>query len=387
MTWATAPAATGPSSITMTATTASDDTPPVQYYFECTNFGDANSGWQTSPTYVAQGLSPLTQYTFRVKARDSYMTPNETAFSQTASATTQPPGTEIEILGSWVSGTSHTKESGTNLALILIAHAEEAGAVNLSSITYGGQPMTKVIDIAVGTSYQAYVAAYILDEAGVAAASSGTFVPTWSTTPDNVSYSSVFLGNVDQTTLIGASASSTSTTTGNITITTVSLATEDGDMVIDAATCGNASNYTVNNGFTEAIELDMASSTGVAGYKFASGANETPSVTNDNANRQVLIGFVVNAQDAPVYSDCGDVQTAGLRLASDLNGDCYVDYLDVNTMAYYWLNGECNAGNNYCGLSDFEPRDGAVDFFDFSDFAMQWLVCNDPEGAGCTPNW
>ena len=383
MTWATVPTATGAYSITMTATTATDATsPPVQYYFECTTDGSKSSGWQTSATYVASGLTPNTNYSFRVEASDSAPASNITGWSSTLSSKTPMP--PVNILGSWVSGTSHTKENGGNRILVLIAHAEEAGAINLSSITYGGQPMTKVIDIIVGTSYQAYVVAYILDEAGVAAATSGTFVPTWSTTPDDVSYSSVFLENVDQTTLIGASASNTSTTTG---ITTVPLATEDGDMVIDAATCGNVSNYTINNGFTKAIELDMASSTGVTGYKSASGATETPSVTNSNTNRQVLIGFVVNAYDAPVYSDCGEVIAAGHRLPSDLSGDCYVNYLDVNIMADYWLNDDCNEANNYCGLSDFEPRDGAVDFFDFSDFAMQWLVCNDPEGIGCMPNW
>ncbi len=76
-------------SIAMTAVTATDsNTPPVMYYFECTNDGDANSGWQTSPTYIAGGLSPSAQYTFRVKARDSAAALNETDFSSEESATT-----------------------------------------------------------------------------------------------------------------------------------------------------------------------------------------------------------------------------------------------------------------------------------------------------------
>jgi hypothetical protein len=200
----------------------------------------------------------------------------------------------IGVLGSWGTGTSHTKESGTNRTLILIAHAEDNGIVSLNSVTYGGRPMTKVKDqIVASSSYDAYVAAYILDEAGVAAAASGTFSPSWSVTADNVSYSSVFLSNVDQTTLIGASASNGSTS--GTTITTSALTTNNGDMVILGATCGNASNYTVNNGFTEGPENDMSSSTGTVGYKSATGASETPSVTNSNVNRQVLIGFVVKA--------------------------------------------------------------------------------------------
>jgi hypothetical protein len=183
--------------------------------------------------------------------------------------------------------------------LLFIAHAERTnGAVSLNSVTYGGQSMTKVIEREVSsgspTVYYAYVVAYILNEAGVAAATSppGTFVPTWSTTPTEVSYASVFLQNVNQTTLTGASASNG--VTSGATITTAALATSNGDMVIDAAMCGMPGNYTVNNGFTEAIEQDMATSTCTDGYKSATGADETPSVTfAGTMNRQVLIGFVV----------------------------------------------------------------------------------------------
>jgi len=88
MTWATVPTATGSTSITMKATTATDSTPPVEYYFECTNHGDANSNWRTNPTYVATGLTPSTQYTFRVRARDGAIPHNETGWSVPASATT-----------------------------------------------------------------------------------------------------------------------------------------------------------------------------------------------------------------------------------------------------------------------------------------------------------
>jgi hypothetical protein len=94
MSWAVVPHATGTTSISMTATTATDDdTPPVEYYFECTNYGDANSSWQTNTTHVATGLNPSTEYTFRVKARDSAPSLNETSWSTSESATTDalPP--------------------------------------------------------------------------------------------------------------------------------------------------------------------------------------------------------------------------------------------------------------------------------------------------------
>ncbi len=394
MTWATAPTAISPSSITMTATTASDASPPVQYYFECTNYGEANSTWQTSPTYIAKALTPSTLYSFRVKARDSAPSHNETDWSDTLSATTQPPGNTVELAGSWLTGTTHAKENGINRALIFIAHEEStAGDPHLTSVTYGGQTMTKVIEANAVNIYGNYVAAYILTEAGVAAATSSTFVPTWSATTSSVSYSSVFLANVNQTTSIGASAKNTTVTNEN-PIATSAISTNYGDMAVLGATCGYNGSYTLNNGFTEGNDQSVAANghTGVTGYKSATGAAETPSATfspGGSANRQAIIGFAVKADETPpAYSDCSEVIAAGYRLPADISGsgDCYVNYEDLATFVQYWLNTECASSGN-CHGADFAPTDGTVDFLDFADFAVQWMICNNPTDANCIPNW
>jgi hypothetical protein len=77
----------------MTATTGSDASGPVEYYFDETsgNPGGTDSGWQTSPSYTDSGLDPDTQYTYTVQMRDSQPTPNVGAASSPASATTDPP--------------------------------------------------------------------------------------------------------------------------------------------------------------------------------------------------------------------------------------------------------------------------------------------------------
>lgn len=83
--------------------------------------------------------------------------------------------------------------------------------------------------------------------------------------------------------------------------------------------------------------------------------------------------------------NCADVHAAGFGLASDLNGDCYVNYKDLGIIADYWLNTSSGELNN-CDGADFE-LDGNVDFVDFSTFGLQWLECNDPENLSCTPTW
>jgi len=340
----------------------------------------------SSSNYIDNTVTNGTTYYYVVTAVD--IVSNESNNSIEDSAT---PGVYIEILGSWISGLSHTKENGTNRALIFVAHIEQDAAITLNSVTYGGQPMTKVIDTIIGSTTRAYVVAYILNEAGVAAATSGTFVPAWSVTPSSaVGYASVFLQNVNQTSLIGASDANGTPNPTPDPIKTNPLSTSDGDMVIVGATCGNSGSYTLGVGFTEGIDQAIASTaTGVTGHKAATGANETPSADySATVNRQVIIGFVVNALEAPTYSNCGEVLAADHRLAADISGtgNCYVDYLDLDTFVEYWLNTDCTGPDN-CHGADFVPTDGVVDLFDFSDFAMQWLMCNNPEDPECPPNW
>lgn len=211
-------------------------------------------------------------------------------FLLTVAGLSQPAFSQVDIIGEWQTGTSHEKESGTSGALIFIAHGEMDGTMNLTAVTYGGQAMTKIVDRNYRSGINAYVAAFILDEAGITAATNDTFSPTWDTEPAEIKYASVFLSNVNQTTLTGAYDTAGGTSD---TISTSSLATTYGDMVIDAATCGNTGTYTLNNGFNQGTHQSSVSSTGVTGYKFGTGSSETPSVTHNSVNRQAIIGFVI----------------------------------------------------------------------------------------------
>jgi hypothetical protein len=331
--------------------------------------------------YTDTNVAVNNTYYYVVRAVDTNF--NSSAYSNQVSA---KPRTEVGIVGSWALGTSHTKENGARRALVFIAHAEHTAAISTTSVTYGNQPMTKVIERIVYNNFTtAYVAAYILNEAGVAAAENSTFVTTWNVPPPAFGCSSVFLENVDQTTLVGASDSNGTTTLDPIK--TNPLSTINRDMVIEAATCGNLGSYTLSTGFTPGNSQTMsATATGITGHKAATGAPEMPSADfSATIDHQVIIGFVVKALAPPTYSDCNVVKADGYRLNSDLNGDCYVDYLDLEIIADYWIN-DCASPHN-CDGGDFEPTDGVVDFSDFSDFGPQWLQCNNPEDPNCTQNW
>ncbi len=99
MTFAVAPAATGETSITMTATTASDPS-GVEYYFEETsgNPGGSDSGWQDSTVYTDTGLAPDTAYSYRVRARDKSPAQNTTGWSAALSATTDAPDLDPPVI-------------------------------------------------------------------------------------------------------------------------------------------------------------------------------------------------------------------------------------------------------------------------------------------------
>jgi endo-1,4-beta-xylanase len=83
---------------------------------------------------------------------------------------------------------------------------------------------------------------------------------------------------------------------------------------------------------------------------------------------------------------CDDVNQLGFIRTSDFNGDCYVNYQDLDIIADYWLHTDC-AGFSDCDGADFVPTYGVVDFFDLGAFAVEWMLCNNPEDSGCIKNW
>jgi len=181
MSFASPPGAATATSVTMTATEASDPSGPVEYFFECITPGGNDSGWQTDTTYVDTGLTSGVSYSYRVKARD--VVGNETAFSAPASATpegdTTPPQIDslspangafgIAINPTLVLTLDETIQKGTgnirireNLANALVATVD----VTSSAVTLNNAAVTIVLPAALdhGTSYYVEIDAGALED-------------------------------------------------------------------------------------------------------------------------------------------------------------------------------------------------------------------------------
>jgi hypothetical protein len=94
LTWASEPNAISATTITMTASTATDPNGSlVQYYFNNMTDSNHDSGWQWDSYYQDTGLCPQTEYTYRAKARDMSPNYNETSYSSQTSAATSTVAT------------------------------------------------------------------------------------------------------------------------------------------------------------------------------------------------------------------------------------------------------------------------------------------------------
>jgi len=90
-TFAQVPVAINSATITMTATTGTDASNPVEYLFTETtgNPGGTSSGWTTSAFYMDTGLSPDTEYIYMIAMRDPH---GNTGTNSTPESVTTPAG-------------------------------------------------------------------------------------------------------------------------------------------------------------------------------------------------------------------------------------------------------------------------------------------------------
>jgi len=133
MSWDLAPQAAGRDGISMTATTAYDESGVVEYRFECISgpAGCMNSTWQSGSGYTATGLLPGSSYAFRAIARDAFL--NMTAPSMAAVATT------ADNLAPTAVDDSATTEADRSVTLNVLENDSdpEGDALTITGVTQG----------------------------------------------------------------------------------------------------------------------------------------------------------------------------------------------------------------------------------------------------------
>ena len=206
MSWASVPAATGSSSIAITATTAVDAISSVQYRFNCTSGGTGcvASAWQSSPSFTASGLASATQYSYTVQARD--VAGNTTAASPVASATTSAPLPYVDYVA-----TGDSPVVGTVSGSYLNTNSDDGVTETITEVDSGGKPANRYSQLeyrwkfTVGTGVSATVFANAWSSAPSTDADTFNFQyslnggSTWSAVLFNVSSTST--GNVQSASL------------------------------------------------------------------------------------------------------------------------------------------------------------------------------------------
>jgi hypothetical protein len=196
-------------------------------------------------------------------------------------------------VGAWTTGLTHTNGAGAKRLLVFMVGYENGSNVAISSVTYGGQSLTRINGTSVGTSSVVRVELWYLKETGIAAATNTTFVVNYGgTAPSGKHFASATFQNVDQTApILASNINSTNAATPNPLPTTVST-TADG-MAVAGAISGNSGTFTWGNGWVEGIDQSVsgnsASSSTAADHAATTNGTDTASATSSSQNRQAIV--------------------------------------------------------------------------------------------------
>jgi hypothetical protein len=220
--------------------------------------------------------------------------------------------TVVTTLNAWSAGLTKIISAGNNRMLLFIYSGENGTLRDITSVTYGGQAMTQIVEGSVVTSFAAKMEFWVLLESGIAAATNTSFVPTFAAgaiSSDVVDYyaSAVYAGVDQALPFTSTQIFTTSATAATITVSPT-LATTGGGMAIAAIHCGNnitpgsapggTNTYLVSSGFTEVLDTYTAnpSATGsgicteISQQSITASGSVAPSYTfAGTPNRQLVI--------------------------------------------------------------------------------------------------
>jgi Secretion system C-terminal sorting domain len=225
-------------------------------------------------------------------------------------ATGNPLTTGNPSGGTYAAATS----DGSNRLLVAMVCLEDGSSTNVgntpTSVTYGGQEMTKVTQAFYNnpTGTDTYIAMYILKEAELASALGTDVVVAWSEPIGTAGeVNCAIFENVDQAQPIRAFANAANPlgTSGITTIETPAVRGNAGEIVLaGVATASGTGTWAWDNGFTSVFTGPGGFGRSLCGTKVGADADETPKVTGTGTSqaRITMVSATLKKNGTPPLS-------------------------------------------------------------------------------------
>ena len=228
---------------------------------------------------------------------------------------------DVSQVGPWITGLTHSPGAGSDRLLVLVAGMENVGERDITSATFGGQPLTRVEDRGVDMSGRnSALEIWYLTEAGIQAAAGNTFQITYDGSPSSFEtmYAAATFQGVDQQAPVTGSESESSTS--GATITTVPFPVSTGGMSVAGAIQGAAGSFSDTGwgaGWIEGVDFVSGDATLGAAHSisaYTADGTDTATATHTMANnRQVLV--------AVGLGPAGTAASADLQLTKAVDND------------------------------------------------------------------
>jgi hypothetical protein len=213
-----------------------------------------------------------------------------------AAATLSPTPAAVARVGAWTTGLTHTTGAGSDRLLLFVVGYENGSDTGVSTVSFGGQSLTRIVGAVAGTSIYGRVELWYLNEAGIGAATGNTFSVGWgSGAPSDPMYAAATFEGVNQCRPIGNSASAfTNSSTPNPI--TAALNVTNRAMAVGGVISGNNGSYVWNNGWTEGTDQVAGSTTTMSSAENAvlATGTDTASATHSGPNRQAIVAVALN---------------------------------------------------------------------------------------------
>jgi hypothetical protein len=370
MTWATEPTATGSSSITMKATTATDTSGPVQYEFwQTTGTTAIVRAYSADANCTVTGLTENSVYGYKVRAKDTLG--NATAFSDSKSAQTgktiQTQVTEAVALRT-ANGTSTARltvpiAAGTYFGDIVVNDPN----VTLQS-TSGAAATTIQLEAGVGIDLQAGADSFILDGFTIEPNFNGTtFAIQLSNAPTDVNIANNI---IDTNATMGISIGAAGAV--GLTIINNNITIKDGNGGIWGADVCDVSvlNNTIHGPATHITSGYGIQFAGITGASLIHGNTLTNCGSGVFIQPHDAAGGSTTAKNVTISENIITQCQKGIRLGhtsaiKDMN-DIYIydNTLQQNLVGLYVDNNDA-----FIGMSTFDVYDNS--FLDNSTFGIQ----------------